>query len=280
MISAVVPAQNEEKRIGIALHQLLNLKIDKIIVVLNGSSDNTLGEIHRLKSSRIEIINFKEKLGIDVPRAVGAKYAYKLGAKYVLFVDGDLVGNIAYELNLLLENCIKNRLDLSLTDCYPTTPKLCYLTKIIVFFRQLLNQETGLIDSLGISSPSHGPHIVSRRLLETIPIKELAVPPIEMVMALKSGLKIAKGVEIPHSRLGSSIKNLEHSQLIAQTIAGDCLEALTIYKNQPRNREYNGIKYMGYHSTRRWDLLAAFFSQVDNMKSAYNKKLPENVQRD
>ncbi len=266
MIFAVVPAHNEEKRIGVVLHQLLTLKIERIIVVLNGSSDNTLREIHRVQSSRIEIINFKEKLGIDVPRAAGAKYACKLGAEHVLFVDGDLVGNIAYELNLLLENSVKNRLDLGLTDCYPTTPQLCNLTKIIIYFRQLLNQEIGVIDSLGISSPSHGPHMVSRRLLKSIPMKDFAVPPVEMVMALKSGFKIAKGVEIPHNRLGSSIKNLEHSQLIAQTIAGDCLEALCIYKDQPRSRSHEGINYIGYDNTRRWDLLKAFFSEVDAMK--------------
>ena len=265
MIAAVVPAQNEEKRIGVVLHQLLNLKVDKIIVVLNGSYDNTLREIQSFKSSRIEVIHFKDPLGIDVPRAVGAKYAYKMGARHVLFVDGDMVGNIGYELNLLMENCLKNNLDLALTNCYPTAPQPCYLTKIIIYFRQLLNQETGLIDMIDISTPSHGPHMISRGMLEIIPYKDFAVPPIEMVLALKQGLNIAIGVEIPHTRLGSSIKNVKHSQMIAQTIAGDCLEALCVFRGEPRSRKYHGMDYIGYHNTRRWDLLEVFFIEVDFM---------------
>lgn len=273
MIIAVVPAQNEEKRIGVVLHQLLNLKIDRIVVVLNGSQDNTLRIIQRFKSSRVEIIHFKESLGIDVPRAVGAKYACKLGARHVLFVDGDLVGNIGYELNLLMENCVKNHLDLALTNCYPTPPQPCYLTKIIIYFRQLLSQETGLMNTIDISTPSHGPHIISHRLLETIPFKSFAVPPVEMVLALKQGFTIAIGVEIPHSRLGSSIKSVKHSQMIAQTIAGDCLEALCVYRGEPRSRKYNGIDYIGYHHTRRWGLLETFLPEVDFMNGP-NKKSP------
>ncbi len=265
MIVAVVPAQNEENRIGIVLHQLLNIGIDRIIVVLNGSNDSTLRDIEQLKSNRIEIIHFQESLGIDVPRAVGAKYACKSGASYVLFVDGDLVGNIGYELKRLKENCLKQKMDLALTNCYPTAPQPCYLTRIILYFRQLLNQKTGLLNRIGFSTPSHGPHMISRRLLEAIPYKEFAVPPVEMVLALKQGFTISIGVEIPHSQLGSSIKNSKHSQMIAQTIAGDCLEAICVYRGMPRNRSYHGIDYIGYHDHRRWDLLESFLTKIDRM---------------
>ncbi|PKM79790.1 MAG: glycosyl transferase family 2 [Firmicutes bacterium HGW-Firmicutes-13] len=263
MLFAVIPAKNEENRIGIILHQLINLGVNRIVVVLNGSTDNTLKEVKSKKFPGLDILYFKNSLGIDVPRAVGAKYAYQEGARFVLFVDGDLIGNIGHDLKSLINKSMVNNLDLNMTNCYPTLPQLTYLTKIIIHFRQLLNQETGLIEKIGISSPSHGPHLVSRRLLEKVPFKELAIPPVEMVMALKEGLKIDVGVEIPHNRLGSSIKNNHHSQMIVKTIAGDCLEALSIYQGKQRSRFYEGVEYIGYHKYRRWDLLANFLAEFN-----------------
>lgn len=263
MLFAVVPAKNEENRIGIILHQLINLKVNRIVVVLNGSTDNTLKEVKNKRVPGLDVLYFKDSLGIDVPRAVGAKYAFREGASFVLFVDGDLIGNIGHELKYLIQKSIKNNIDLNLTNCYPTFPHFSYFTKIIVCFRHLLNQETGLIEKIGISSPSHGPHLVSRKLLQKVSFSDFAIPPVEMVMALKEGLKIDVGVEIPHNRLGSSIKNSHHSQMIVETIAGDCLEALSVYQGKPRNRCYKGVEYIGYHSQRRWDLLSGFLPELD-----------------
>ncbi len=265
MIYAIVPTQNEENRIGAVLRQLLDLNIDSIVAVLNGSTDKTLQEINKNRSSNLELLYFNESLGIDIPRAIGAKYAYLNGARYVLFIDGDMVGNISNELNCLIQNTIKKNLDLGLTNCYPNLPTKNYLSRKITFFRQLLNNEIGLINKIGISVPSHGPHMVSRKLLTHVPFKELAVPPVEMVLAFKNGLNIDISVEIPHCLLGSSIKNHYHNQMITQTIAGDCLEALSVYQQKPRSRIYKNVEYIGYHKDRRCDMLANFLPELDEM---------------
>lgn len=256
MLFAVVPAQNEEKRIGVLLEQLAGLaEIHHTLLVINGSTDRTAEVVKKSKIKHLTTVIFRESLGIDVPRAIGAYHAYRQGAGYILFVDGDLTGDIAGQLKELIDNSIKGGLDLGLTDCYPSPPPLNHHIQKLFFFRQMLSRETGLDKKIGISSPSHGPHLVSRRLLDHIPFRELAIPPVEMVMAWKKGLSLDIGTVIPHRQLGSSVKGYLHNHLIVQTIAGDCLEALCLFRDIPRQRTYEGQEYTGYHRQRRWDLL-------------------------
>ncbi|RQD74680.1 MAG: glycosyltransferase [Candidatus Syntrophonatronum acetioxidans] len=258
MLFAVVPAQNEENRIEIIINQLLNLPLGRVIIVLNGSSDRTFHKVKKIKSHRLELLIFRESLGIDIPRAVGAKYAFSRGAQGVLFVDGDLVGNISGKLKELLDNSLKKGLDLALTNCYPQRGTQSFMTRTINHYRQLLNEEAGIFNKIGISVPSHGPHLVSRRLLNTIPFKELAIPPVELALASREGLNIGIGAEIPHSLLGSRIKDHQHNRAIVHTIVGDCLEAISLLQKKPRSRFCYGIEYRGYHHQRRFDLLAGF----------------------
>ena len=271
MIFAVVPAQNEENRIEIIISQLFNLPLDRIVVVLNGSTDRTSHKVCKLKSPRLDVLFFRESLGIDIPRGVGARYAFFQGAQHVLFVDGDLVGNISSKLRQLLVNSHEKNLDLGLINCYPKKGAHSWMTRTLNYYRSLLNKEAGLIDKIGVSMPSHGPHLVSRRLLKTIPFKELAIPPVELALASIKGLNVDIGAEIPHNLLGSRIKNFHHNRTIVHTIVGDCLEALCLLQGKPRSRIYNGIEYNGYHHLRRFDLLANF---MPSPGKDINKKAP------
>ena len=67
-ISIVVPAYNEEKRIGKTAREYLNyfknLKKEKIldfeiIFVLNACTDDTLGVVKKFKSPEVKILNFE-----------------------------------------------------------------------------------------------------------------------------------------------------------------------------------------------------------------------------
>jgi len=195
-----------------------------------------------------------------VPRAVGAKLAYAAGADYTLFVDGDMVGEISCELKILLDNTIKYDLDLALTDCYPDKKAATNLQGPLFYWRYFLNQELGLLEKIKISTPSHGPHVISHRILSNIPWEDLAVPPTLLVHAVRKNFRTGIAVAIPHIQLGSSLKNQTHSQLITETIIGDCLEALHMARSQPRSRHFNGKLYLGYHSQRRFDLLEQFIA--------------------
>ncbi|MDR7866111.1 MAG: glycosyltransferase family A protein [Sporomusaceae bacterium] len=257
----VVPARNEAGRIATVLQNLGTLPVDHIIVIANGSKDATMREILNLRLPKLQIIYFHDCLGIDVPRAIGAKVALSLGSDVVAFVDGDMVGTFNENLMELAEGITLKHLDLALTNCYPSPPRHIERYNPTFQWRLNLNKELGLEKKIGLASTAHGPHAVSRRLLETIPVREIAVPPVVMALARQAKLRLDVATTIPHYRLGSSIKNQIHTNKIIDTIVGDCLEAIAVFRGEPRTRQWQNSTYLGYHSERRFDLLDLFLSE-------------------
>lgn len=261
MISVVVPAKNEAGRIITVLQNLGTLPVDHIILVTNGSKDATMKEALQMRIPKLQIIYFHECLGIDVPRAIGAKVALSLGSDVVAFVDGDMVGTFNENLMELIYGVLLKHLDIALTNCYPSPPRHIEKYNPTFQWRLNLNKELGLDKKVNLATPAHGPHAVSRRLLETIPIRELAIPSVPMALARMHKLKIDVATTIPHYQLGSSVKNQIHTNKIIDTIVGDCLEAIALFKNQPRTRQYQNKTYLGYHTERRFDLLDHFLNE-------------------
>ncbi|MDD4335513.1 MAG: glycosyltransferase [Desulfotomaculaceae bacterium] len=263
MIAAVMPVKDEEKRLKKTVETLLSVPLDIIIPVINGSSDRSCNIIRQVRSKRIQPLYFIEPLGIDIPRAIGAKAALDKGATAVLFLDGDMDGDIAKNLFDLVSAVYEKHADMVLTNCYPGD----YITRLpklaveVLNARTRLNREIGLEETIGAASPSHGPHVVSRRFLLSVPLREIAIPPVSLALAAKRGLLVCVGTEIPHNELGSPVKDAAHADLIAGTIIGDCIEAQHVYRDTKRQRSSGSVEYEGYHSQRRWDLLAQFLAQ-------------------
>lgn len=263
MFVAVVPVMNEEKCLKKTLQTLLSTPCGLIIPVINGTWDNSYEIAMQFNSPRILPLSFKEALGIDVPRAIGAKAAMAKGASGIIFVDGDMSGDIGPSLNELIVKVESGQADMALTNCYPDQRRagLSLLATSVLKARFRLNRAINLKKVLGGASPSHGPHAVSRRFLKTVPLRELAVPPVTLGLAAKNGLKICIGATIPHRELGSQEKGAIHSELIAETIIGDCLEAMSVWKGVKRTRSDGDKTYEGYSNKRRWDLLEKFVRQ-------------------
>ena len=82
----VVPVYNEEKNIVSFLKKLKNYS-SNIIVVNDGSSDKTAELVREIPL--VELVNLKRNQGKGIAMKTGAKYAWKLNAKGVIFMDGD-----------------------------------------------------------------------------------------------------------------------------------------------------------------------------------------------
>ncbi len=263
MLTAIVPAKNEAGRIHKVLHRLLHIEeIDRILVVLNGSNDHTLSEVKAFNSKKIILLFFKEALGIDIPRAIGAAYAQKIGSTMLLFIDGDMVGEINRDLREMIKKASSEKLDMSLNNCYPHLEGEKPPSTQMLLFRELLNRKIGLYEQIQTASPSHGPHLVSLQFLKYVPLRAIAIPPVGMAIARKYNLKIGLAAQIPHFLLGSSLKNQKHSRLIKETVIGDSVEAMEVFYGLPRIRTYQGQKFLGYHPERRFDLLEKFSQTI------------------
>lgn len=93
MISIVIPAYNEEKRISRTLESYLtqfHSKPFEILIVLNNCRDNTLEIVKRFQEARPSVIRF-----LDIPDAIGKGGAVIKGFQEV---KGDIVGFVDADL--------------------------------------------------------------------------------------------------------------------------------------------------------------------------------------
>ncbi|WP_432662512.1 glycosyltransferase family A protein [Wukongibacter baidiensis] len=262
MIYTIVPARNEGEKISRTLDMLLRTNSDMILVVVNGCTDNTLKRVSNIDSDRIQTLYFNKPLGLDVPRSIGALSAYESGASGFIFVDGDMIGNISNNINEIIFDISSNNIDMALTDCYDETHISSNAAKILLSFRRQLNLELGIYDKIAYAIPSHGPHGISKKFIETVGFKSLSTPPVSLALAVKNRLNIKVSTRIPDHVLRSTTKDSLHASRISKTMIGDCIEACSIYQdNQPR-RGFDGIDFLGYHKGRRFDILDLILGSV------------------
>ncbi|MGE4271893.1 MAG: glycosyltransferase [Desulfitobacterium sp.] len=272
MYDVVIPAHNEEKSILAVLTTVLRLPIQRIILVLNGCTDRTLDLTRTIPDQRIHTIYFAEPLGIDVPRAIGALYACSTNSPGVLFVDGDISGNVFTELQDLLD-ALDEGTDIALTNCYPYITNRAKLAKLVLRFRGNLNKELGYFQTLGNATPTHGPHALSAKALSLLSPEAIAIPPLTLVFAKRYDLNVKVATSIRHQDLKSPRKHRRHARLIAETIIGDCVMGLTLARGQEVTRSLEKHKMLGYHPDRRFDLLQLWAESLNASHSYCEKHL-------
>ena len=108
-IYAVLPAKNESTRIEPVLVALQMQGIKNIIVVNDGSDDNTRDIVNKYR--RIVLLDHIINLGPGAATFTGIKYAVKQGAKYVVTLDADSQHN-PENVSGLIDYLNENKLDL------------------------------------------------------------------------------------------------------------------------------------------------------------------------
>lgn len=254
---AVVPAHNEAESIPHVISTLQKINIDWIVLVANGCTDTTCEQALRCaKENILHLLAFPEELGFDLPRAIGAAYARQFEPAVLLFIDGDMKGDISYVL-LNLIGGVQKGLDMALTNCYPYIYQRSELALDVIKERETLNRRLGLFNIIGLASPSHGPHAISGSFLRAVPDKIFAIPPLSLAYAAINGFKVGVAAAIPHKLLGSHFRSNEHAALIAQTIIGDCRQALAYVNGKPLETVIDSKEGpIGYRLGRRFDLIS------------------------
>ena len=113
-LSIIIPCYNVAEYLPVTLDSILsrqNFSSLEIILIDDGSTDNTLNVIRRYKEEYDDIIRYFSigNSGVSFARNLGLKQAT---GEYILFIDGDdmLFDDI---LPLWMENIYRNRLDVS-----------------------------------------------------------------------------------------------------------------------------------------------------------------------
>jgi len=108
-VIAIIPAYNEERNIGEVLSVLKRVDlIKRIIVVSDGSTDNT---VNVAKSYGVEIIELLENRGKGGAIKAGLE---KVKSDVVLFLDADLLGLTEKHVHNLVEPVLSGEADMTI----------------------------------------------------------------------------------------------------------------------------------------------------------------------
>jgi hypothetical protein len=228
-VAAILCAMNEEKTIRNILDQLDRLSLEEIIVVINGSADQTLSKIQNHPSQPI-IIHYDSPLGFDVGRAIGAKATI---SDILLFLDGDII--IQAEQLVPLVYAVEQGADIALNNITPFLTRFD-LRDPVTIVKQFVNHSLGRSD-LAANSLTAIPHALSRKAVEIIGCHNLAIPPLAQAIALQSNMKVIAPTSINvirRNRIKST--NLGPGNAVEELIIGDHLEALDYLMKQQGER--------------------------------------------
>lgn len=108
--SIIIPLYNKEKHIKNTLQSVLDQSFSnfEVIVVNDGSTDNSLNIVNSIKDTRIKVYSIKNS-GVSAARNYGIK---KAQAEYIAFLDADDLweNNFLEQINRLIHNYPKEHI--------------------------------------------------------------------------------------------------------------------------------------------------------------------------
>lgn len=226
VLSVIVPAMDESKTIGSVVKSARSiLPRTEVIAVVNGKSEETADIALRAGA---KVIRYKEALGHDVGRSIGAKMAR---GKVLLFLDADFV--IPPSILRSYVKAVQRGHDVVLNGYSGfTDSRRIHSTSVA---KRFLNHILGRGDLRG-SSMTAVPHAMSRRAAKIVGFQELAVPPKAQAKAVVSGLSIARAPEIQVSRLNRKRSGRSGKSSVERLILGDHAEALQVLSDKKGHR--------------------------------------------
>ena len=87
-VAVVIPAYDVAAHVGAVIRGLPDF-VRHVVVVDDGSRDDTAGVVEELRSDRVRIVRHAENRGVGAAVLTGYAVALELGAEVVVKVDGD-----------------------------------------------------------------------------------------------------------------------------------------------------------------------------------------------
>ncbi|RDY24832.1 glycosyltransferase family 2 protein [Romboutsia maritimum] len=206
-ISIIIPAYNEENKIKDTLEGIIGInEINEVVVVDDGSSDNTAQIASQVKSEKVKVFKLDKNSGKGYALNYGLKISMK-NADIIGFLDGDL-GSCSSEVKKLIEPILKEDADVIIAK-FPPAKKKGGLGFVKGLAKDSVLQMTGV----ELDATLSGQRLFKKEVLEKF--KEMPYGyGVEVGMTidiLKYGYKIKEVlVNMTHSETGRDLKGFIH----------------------------------------------------------------------
>ena len=206
-ISIIIPAYNEEDKIKDTLESIKGIsEINEIVVVDDGSSDNTTKIASEIKDNKIKVFKLDKNRGKGYALNYGLEIAIK-NADIIGFLDGDL-GSSSSEVKKLITPILNNEADVIIAKFPPAKKK-----GGLGFVKGLAKDSVLELTGVELDATLSGQRIFKREVLEQFDEIPFGYG-VEVGMTidiLKKGYTIKEVlVNMTHSETGRDLKGFIH----------------------------------------------------------------------
>lgn len=145
----IIPAKDESPRIGQVLHSLRDLGYQNIVVVNDGSVDNT-AEV--AESFGAHVISHPINIGPGAATQTGISYALEQGAEYLVTIDGD-TQHYPSDIEQMLDTIIEQNVEVVIGSRFINENQIP-LTRI--FYNKIANIVTYMATGIMLSDSQSG----------------------------------------------------------------------------------------------------------------------------
>lgn len=149
-IYIVIPAKEEGSRIGAVLERVLHNGYSNIVVVNDGSEDNT-GEVAQQYGAIV--LNHIVNLGVGAATQTGIEYALRQGAEIIVTLDGDHQ-HLPQDIGKLVSALVEMKVDLVIGSRFFGNNTEIPTTRVI--YNKIGNLVTWLFTGLWVSDSQSG----------------------------------------------------------------------------------------------------------------------------
>ena len=153
----VIPAYNEATRIPGVLKRVSHLGYEHIVVVDDGSTDDTA---RVAAEHHVKVVRHPINLGVGAATQTGIQYALNQGAKYIVTLDGDHQ-HLPDDIEHLLEAIKENKADLVIGSRFMKADNEIPISR--VFYNKIANIITYVIAGVRVTDSQSGMKALSRR---------------------------------------------------------------------------------------------------------------------
>lgn len=218
VVTAIIPAYNEEKTIKKVIKAVKKSMVDEIIVVDDGSTDKTF---RTAKKEGVNVVRHKNNMGKGAAMRTGLKNAR---GNIIVFIDGDLKSLDAEKVNMLIGPILKNEADFVKSYFYPYKTKTGYS---IFLYKPLIKY---LFDTTGFVHPVSGQIAGRKNFFNSIEFRNDYGTDISILIdAIKHNLRIK---EVCLGQLLHKKRTIKEVELIADMVIRTILEKAGIFKQR------------------------------------------------